>query len=47
METVKNIYKPNVLLLYNGYNINPDFSPYLLDVTYTDYEKDQSDELNS
>ena len=46
METVKNIYKPNVLLLYNGYNINPDFSPYLLDVTYTDYEKDQSDELN-
>ena len=44
METV--IYKPNVFLTYNGHNVTDNFSPYLLDVTYTDYEKDQSDELN-
>lgn len=44
MEAV--IYKPNVFLTYNGHDVTEDFSPYLLDVTYTDYEKDQSDELN-
>ena len=40
------IYKPKVLITYNGHNVTEDFSPYLLDVTYNDYEKDQSDELD-
>lgn len=44
MEAV--IYKPNVFLTYNGHDVTEDFSPYLLDVTYTDFEKDQSDELD-
>lgn len=44
MEAV--IYTPNVLLTYNGHDVTEDFTPYLLDVTYTDYEKDQSDELD-
>ena len=40
------IKKPYVKLLYNGYNVSADFSPYVTTVTYTDYEKEQSDELS-
>ena len=40
------IFTPNVLLTYNGHNVTEDFSPYLLNVTYTDFEQDQSDELS-
>lgn len=40
------IYTPNILLTYNGHDITEDFSPYLLDVIYTDFEQGQSDELS-
>lgn len=40
------IKKPYVELLYNGHNVSADFSPYVSDITYSDYEKEQSDELS-
>lgn len=43
MET---IISPKVLIEYNGHNVTADFSPYLIEVSYIDYEKEQSDELN-
>lgn len=42
-EVIKEIY---TLLKYNGHNVTEDFTPYLTDIIYTDYEKDESDELN-
>lgn len=39
------ISKPFYELKYNGHNVSLDFSKYLQEITYTDYEKDQSDEL--
>ena len=41
----KAIKKPYVQLFYNGYNVSADFSPYVSEIIYTDYEKEQSDEL--
>ena len=40
------IRKPTITVFYNGKNITADISKYLLSLTYTDYEKEQSDELN-
>lgn len=40
------IKKPFVELLYNGHNVSADFSPYVSDITFSDYEKEQSDELS-
>ena len=37
--------KPFYELKYNGHNVTLDFSEYLQEITYTDYEKEQSDEL--
>lgn len=34
-----------IQILYNGHNVSKDFSPYLQEINYTDYEKEQSDEL--
>lgn len=42
METVK---KPIVEIIYEGTNITTDIKPYIISVTYTDYEQGQSDEL--
>lgn len=37
--------KPVAEIIYNGHNVTADFSPYVMSVTYSDFEKDQSDEL--
>ena len=39
------IFKPEVQLTYNSYDVTEDFSPYLAEAVYTDYEEEQSDEL--
>lgn len=39
------VSKPFYELKYNGHNVTLDFSKYLQEITYIDYEKDQSDEL--
>lgn len=39
------VSKPVYELKYNGHNVTHDFSKYLQEITYTDYEKEQSDEL--
>lgn len=39
------IYTPSILLTYNGCDVTKDFSPYLLEASYTDFEEGQSDEL--
>lgn len=54
METTKsiefindNLIKlPFATLKYNGHNVSEDFSPYVQEISYTDYEKEQSDELS-
>ena len=40
------IAKPTVTLLYNGKDCTKDFSKYLSSLTFTDFEDEQSDELN-
>ena len=40
------IHTPFIILHANGHNVSKDFSPYVMSVSYTDYEKEQSDELN-
>lgn len=45
MEAVKPVKKPKVIILYNNKDITKNISSYIQSVTYTDYEKDQSDEL--
>lgn len=37
---------PKVVLIYNKKDISKSISKYLMSLTFTDYEKDQSDELN-
>lgn len=39
------IKQPFAILKYNGHNVSADFSPYVQEISYTDYEKEQSDEL--
>lgn len=39
------VSKPFYELKYNGHNVTLDISEYLQEITYTDYEKEQSDEL--
>lgn len=39
------IKKPQIIIIYNKKNVTEDLSKYVKSVTYTDYEKDQSDEL--
>ncbi|MCR5260626.1 MAG: hypothetical protein K6C94_02190 [Candidatus Gastranaerophilales bacterium] len=39
------VSKPVYELKYNGHNVTHDFSKYLQEINYTDYEKGQSDEL--
>ncbi len=46
METIKPVKTPKVIILYNNSDITKNISPYIQSVTYTDYEKDQSDELS-
>ena len=46
METIKPVKAPKVIILYNNSDITKNISPYIQSVTYTDYEKDQSDELS-
>lgn len=43
METIK---KPQAILIYNDKDITLDISKYLISLSYSDYEKDQSDELS-
>ncbi len=40
------IAKPTVTLLYNGKDCTKDFSKYLNSLSFTDFEDEQSDELN-
>ena len=40
------IAKPQVTLTYNGKDCSKDFSKYLNSLTFTDFEDEQSDELN-
>lgn len=40
------IKKPFAILEYNGHNVSEDFTPYVSEISYTDYEKEQSDELS-
>ena len=40
------VSKPVYELKYNGHNVTHDFSQYLQEINYTDYEKEQSDELS-
>lgn len=44
-NTNKKVKRPVVIILYNNKNITKNISKYIQSVTYTDYEKDQSDEL--
>lgn len=46
METAKPVKNPQVIILYNKEDITENISSYIQSVTYTDYEKDQSDELS-
>lgn len=46
METAKPVKNPQVIILYNKEDITKNISSYIQSVTYTDYEKDQSDELS-
>ena len=43
MEAIR---KPKVIILYNNNDITQNISKYIKEVTYTDYEKGQSDELS-
>ena len=45
-ETKKAAALPRVVLIYNKKDISTNISKYLMSLTFTDYEKDQSDELN-
>lgn len=45
MNTAKKVKKPIAIIIYNNKNITKNISRYIQNVTYTDYEKDQSDEL--
>lgn len=40
------IPKPTIVLTYNGNDCTKDFSQYLRSLSYTEYEDEQSDELN-
>lgn len=45
LNTVKTVNKPKVVVYYQNKNITSDISRYLQSLTYTDYEKGNSDEL--
>lgn len=46
-ETIKKAtVLPKVVVIYNKKDISVNISKYLMSLTYSDYEKDQSDELN-
>jgi len=40
------VKSPRFEIVYNGKNITEDLTPYLLSVTYSDREKDESDEVD-
>lgn len=46
METIKPVKRPKVIILYNNKDITQNISKYIESLTYTDYEKGQSDELS-
>lgn len=47
MEKIKkNIKKPNIEVIYNKKNITQEISKFVMSLNYTDFEKDQADELN-
>lgn len=47
MEKVNEIVKkPNIEVVYNKKNITQEISKYVMSLSYTDFEKDQADELN-
>lgn len=39
------VKKPKIIVIYNKKDVTADLSDYILSLTYTDYEKGQSDEL--
>lgn len=47
MEKItKKVKKPTVTIIYNKKNITQDISKYVVSLSYTDFEKDQADEIN-
>lgn len=47
METIKKkVKKPSIEVIYNKRNITQEISKFVMSLSYTDFEKDQADELN-
>lgn len=44
-DKAKKVKKPVIIIIYNGKDVTNDLSDYIISLRYTDYEKDQSDEL--